>query len=119
MRIVLARARRELPTGTTLERAREAPAGRTQATEVERKSAAVVFAGLDRGRPIVAIRAPTFVSFYTPMWLDLFLQSIVAVLLRLSRCWFGPCQGRCSHCGRTKRGPGGTVLKTKIVIPAV
>ena len=51
MRIVLARARRELPTGTTLERAREAPAGRTQATEVERKSAAVVFAGLDRGRP--------------------------------------------------------------------
>lgn len=52
MRIVLARARRELPTGTTLERAREAPAGRTQATEVGRKSAAVVFAGLDRGAPL-------------------------------------------------------------------
>jgi len=55
VRIVLARARRELPTGTTLERAREAPAGRTQATEVERKSAAVVFAGLEPGAPRASI----------------------------------------------------------------
>ena len=52
MRIVLARARRELPTGTTLERAREAPAGRTQATEVERKVQQWFLLGSTVGAPL-------------------------------------------------------------------
>ena len=91
MRIVLARARRELPTGTTLERAREAPAGRTQATEVERKVQQWFLLGSTVGAPaaLEPIRTATFVSFYSPVAR---LCSLLAVLLRLSRCWFGPCQ---------------------------